>query len=63
MMLDDATAFRHGTMCNFTYWYSPAARATVREHRSAQYIQHGDYQSQTPVLNKYYELASFTPGK
>jgi len=63
MILDDSTPFRSATTCNFTYWYSPAARATVREHRSAQYIQHGDYQAQTPVLNKYYELASFTPGK
>ena len=62
MMLDDATAFRHGTMCNFTYWYSPAVRGTVRERRTAMYnsaIAAGD----TRVLNASYELASFTPGK
>jgi hypothetical protein len=63
MTLDDSTPFRAATICNFTYWYSPAARATVREHRRAQYMQFGDFQANTPVLNKYYELASFTPGK
>jgi hypothetical protein len=62
MMLNDATAFRHGTQCNFTYWYSPAVRGTVRERRTAMYngaIAVGD----TQVLNSSYELASFTPGK
>jgi len=63
MVLDDSTPFRNATNCNFTYWYSPAARATVREHRWAQYMQSGDIQGRMPVLNKYYELASFTPGK
>ena len=62
MMLSDATAFRHGTQCNFTYWYSPAVRGTVRERRTAMYngaIAVGD----TQVLNASYELASFTPGE
>ena len=62
MMLDDATAFRHGTMCNFIYWYSPAVRGTVRERRTAMYttlISPGE----TEVQNAMYELRSFTPGK
>ena len=62
MMLDDATAFRQGTKCNVTYWYSPAVRGTVRERRTAMYttwVNPGD----TQVLNASYELASFTPGK
>ena len=63
MVLDDSTPFRDATNCNFTYWYSPAVRATVREHRWAQYMQIGDIQAEMPVLNIYYELASFTPGK
>lgn len=63
MTLDDSTPFRDATTCNFSYWYSPAVRATVREHRMAQYLQHGGFQAPTPVLNMYYELASFTPGK
>jgi hypothetical protein len=63
MVLDDSTPFRNATNCEFTYWYSPAVRGTVREHRSAQYTQIGDMRGRMPVLNAYYELASFTPGK
>jgi hypothetical protein len=64
MTLDDSTPFRSGTNCNFTYWYSPAARGTVRERRSAQYVQiTTDPQQSMPVLNASYELASFTSGK
>jgi len=62
-VLDDSTPFREATTCNFTYWYSPQVRGTVREQRRAQYIQIGDMQATMPVLNAYYELASFTPGK
>ena len=62
MMLDDATPFRNSTNCNFTYWYSPAARNTVRERRTAQYTQL-DQQAEYRVLDEFYELASFTPGK
>jgi len=62
-VLDDSTPFREATTCNFTYWYSPQVRGTVREQRRAQYIQIGDMQTTMPVLNAYYELASFTPGK
>jgi hypothetical protein len=61
--LDDSTPFRNATNCNFTYWYSPAVRGTVRERRSAQYIEIGDMHVMTPVLQASYELASFTPGK
>ena len=63
MVLDDSTPFRDATNCNFTYWYSPAVRGTVREQRWAQYMQIGDIQGRMPVLNMFYELASFTPGK
>ena len=62
MMLDDATPFRNATNCNFTYWYSPAARGTVRERRTAQYTQL-DQEAEYRVLDQFYELASFTPGK
>ena len=62
MMLDDATAFRNSTNCNFTYWYSPAVRNTVRERRTAQYTQL-DQEAEYRVLDAFYELASFTPGK
>jgi hypothetical protein len=62
MMLDDATPFRNSTNCNFTYWYSPAARNTVRERRTAQFTQL-DQQAEYRVLDAFYELASFTPGK
>jgi hypothetical protein len=63
MALDDSTPFRDATTCNFTYWYSPAVRSTVREQRWAQFMQIGDIRGRTPVLNAFYELASFTPGK
>jgi len=63
MTLDDSTPFRNATNCNFTYWYSPAVRGTVRERRSAQYTEIGEIHQTTPVLNASYELASFTPGK
>ena len=62
MMLDDATPFRNSTNCNFTYWYSPAVRNTVRERRTAQFTQL-DQQAEYRVLDAFYELASFTPGK
>ena len=62
MVLDDSTPFRNATNCNFTYWYSPAARGTVRERRTAQYTQL-DQQAEYRVLDAFYELASFTPGK
>ena len=63
MSLDDWTPFRYATECNFSYWYSPAVRNTVREQRWAQYMQTGDIQGRMPVLSMHYELASFTPGK
>jgi len=63
MTLDDSTPFRNATNCNFTYWYSPMVRGTVRERRSAQYMEIGHTHVMTPVLQASYELASFTPGK
>lgn len=63
MTLDDSTPFRNATHCNFTYWYSPMVRGTVRERRSAQYVEIGDMHVMTPVLQASYELASFTSGK
>jgi hypothetical protein len=62
MMLDDASAFRNGTTCNFIYWYSPAVRGTVRERRTALYSTTLT-PTETQVLNASYELTSFTPGK
>ena len=63
MTLDDADAFRHATNCNFTYWYSPAVRGTVRERRSAQFQEMDAFTPPQRVLSASYELASFTPGK
>ena len=62
MALDDATPFRGATNCNLTYWYSPAVRNTVRERRAAMYMGL-DQQAENRVLDAFYELASFTPGK
>jgi hypothetical protein len=62
MVLDDSTPFRNSTDCNFIYWYAPAVRGTVRERRTAQYTQL-DQQAEYRVLDQFYELASFTPGK
>ena len=62
MTLDDATPFRSATNCNLTYWYSPAVRNTVRERRQAMYMGL-DQQAENRVLDAFYELASFTPGK
>jgi hypothetical protein len=61
--LDDSTPFRNATHCNITYWYSPTVRGTVRERRSAQYMEVGDSHATMPVLQASYELASFTSGK
>ncbi len=63
MTLDDSTAFRSGTNCNFTYWYAPAARGSVRERRAAQFNELDFGHQVTPVLNASYDLAIFTPGK
>ena len=63
MALDDSGPFRSATHCNFTYWYSPAVRGTVRERRSAQYTAIQEQNQMIPVLYASYELASFTPGK
>ena len=63
MALDDSGPFRSATHCNFTYWYSPAVRGTVRERRSAQYTAIQEQNQMIPVLYALYELASFTPGK
>jgi hypothetical protein len=63
MTLDDSTAFRSGTNCNNSYWYSPAVRGTVRERRYGQYTEFDLNHAPVAVLNAAYELASFTPGK
>jgi hypothetical protein len=63
MILDDADAFRNATNCNFTYWYAPAVRATVRERRYAQYTDIDAFMGTHPVLKASYELASVTPAK
>jgi hypothetical protein len=63
MALDDSGPFRSMTHCNFTYWYSPAVRGTVRERRTAQFAETNEQNLTIPVLNASYELATFTPGK
>ena len=61
--LDDSTPFRDATNCTLTYSYSPTVRGTVRERRSAQYMEISGMHVTTSVLQASYELASFTPGK
>jgi hypothetical protein len=65
MRLDDEDAFRYATECSDIVWYAPAARATVREERRAQYREKGsgrDAFAWIPVQNEVAELVSFTPG-
>jgi hypothetical protein len=64
MRLDDETFWRYATECNYEIWWSPATGASVREVKSAQYLDKGDamnavaHRSQNATL----ELASFTRG-
>lgn len=42
IQLDDEEFWRTATECNYLFWYAPAAGATVREERDAQYYDKGD---------------------
>ncbi len=67
MRLDDDEFWRFATECNYSVWYAPAVRGTVREEKDAQYLEKdrdartggGLIRTQHAVL----ELVSFTPGK
>jgi hypothetical protein len=64
MRLDDETFWRHATECNYEIWWSPAAGASVREVKSAQYLEKGDSRDAVAVRsqNALLELASFRRG-
>ena len=64
MRLDDETFWRFATECNYEFWWSPAVGSTVRESKTAQYIDRSD--AREPVAhrsqNALLELASFRRG-
>jgi hypothetical protein len=64
MRLDDETFWRHATECNYEIWWSPAVGASVREVKSAQYLEKGDSRDAVAVRsqNALLELASFRRG-
>jgi len=64
MRLDDETFWRHATECNYEIWWSPAAGASVREVKSAQYLEKGDSRDAVAIRsqNALLELASFRRG-
>jgi hypothetical protein len=61
--LDDSDAFRNETTCNFTVWYAPSVRGSVREQRDGGYTSKGTSPAPTRLIDATYELVSFTPGK
>ena len=63
--LDDETFWRYPTLCNYTVWYAPAVRGSVREIKRATYQEKGgdfDSGARIPTQNALIELVSFTPG-
>jgi hypothetical protein len=64
MRLDDEEFWRWPTDCTYTVWYAPAARASVRELRRADYLEKGgpDDVGRLPSQYALVELVSFTPG-
>lgn len=65
MRLDDEEFWRWPTDCTYTVWYAPAARASVREVKRADYLEKGggpDAGGRLPAQNTLVELLSFTPG-
>ena len=64
MRLDDDEFWRWPTDCNYTVWYAPAVKASVRETRRADYLEKGGGvgPSRLPTQNSLVELVSFTPG-
>jgi hypothetical protein len=61
--LDDSDAFRNETTCNYTVWYAPSVRGSVRERREGGYMSRGSSPTPTRLIDATYELVSFTPGK
>jgi hypothetical protein len=64
MRLDDEEFWRWPTDATYTVWYAPAAKASIREVRRADYLEKGGDQSvgRLPTQNAVVELVSFTPG-
>lgn len=64
MRLDDGEFWRWPTDCTYTIWYAPAAKATVREVRRADYLERGNGMEagRLPAQDARIELVSFTPG-
>jgi hypothetical protein len=64
MRLDDETFWRHATECNYEIWWSPAAGASVREVKYADYLERGDSRDAIRIRsqNALLELASFRRG-
>ena len=64
MRLDDEDVWRWPTDCTYTVWYAPAAKASVREVRRADYLEKGGKDSigRLPSQYAFIELVSFTPG-
>jgi hypothetical protein len=61
MRLDDETFWRNATECNYEVWWSPAAGASVREVKYAQFIDKGGGVNAIPhrTQNALLELTSF----
>jgi hypothetical protein len=65
MRLDDEEFWRWPTDCTYTVWYAPAAKASVREVKRADYLERAsgpDAKARLPSQNALVELVSFTPG-
>ena len=64
MRLDDEEFWHWPTDCNYTIWYAPAVKASVRELKRADYLEKGGRDSigRLPAQNATLELVSFTPG-
>jgi len=64
MRLDDEEFWRYPTDCNYEIWYAPAAGASVREVKRAEYSQRHDGQSAIRIRsqNALLELTSYRRG-
>ena len=64
MRLDDEEFWRYATDCNYEIWYAPAAGASVREVKRADYLERGDGQSMFRIRsqNAVLELVSYRRG-
>ena len=64
MRLDDEEFWRYATDCNYEIWYAPAAGASVREVKRADYLERGDGQSMFRIRsqNAVLELVTYRRG-